>query len=563
MLKLPKKLESIVLGLSATAMSFSSFNCSTPPTAPPENDNHPIEEVITQTSNQDGFITFPDGRKIQLKNSNTNQPIPNKDLTYNTEHGVTYSTDSNYVPLLEFLGPYQGRETTTIYLKPLDPNGNGYTTLETLSNTKENIMYTWRSDNLMNYSQHTYVKTLDREDYITGTEKLVGFLSTIFDKTLSAFGVNLPPETNLEDLAGLLNWNPEAERYDMFEFKGTDIPTSIDFVPSNIPWIETDDLEIIDNKVKLRFYKFDKEVYDDIPNYTQTRADPTIFLGPTTHSDLETKIQFTNLTEGGSTSWMPWNNSPFQTGELDPGNYRISIRIKDEVDNESEKNIFFTIGNSQNPFQVIAEYDAPSNNTNGLTWANLSGYDFLYTCDPTTDKIYRLNSNMVLGLQEDAPCEDISGLAWDGNNLWCSDSETNILYKMNKYANVISSWDTNIHTTSTRINDITNLVDFSGGNWIGGVYQDGNLFSYEEPSHTSFCGACLEDYTPPKGIAFHENNYYVYGNDKLLKLTFDSPPYWPTPAEEYDFPVDVNGIDWNTENLWSCSGNKVYKHAPE
>jgi hypothetical protein len=474
-LRLPKTLENLVIGLTTTAFSLGGFTCAKSPTKPENQNNTQDTGTEIKATNSDGEITFSDGTPITIINSNTYQPVNNVLVreSFSPDYKVFDARHQNYVSNIIFPN---GDRDNTIPLTPLQ-NGSGTTTIGTINNQTGEIMYDWRSNNNMEYSRHTYLRTIDRDEYINGTQRLIGFLSLIGEGMLSLVGANLPGIT-LENLASQVNWDPQHERYDMFKFEGSTIPTSFDFVPSNIPWVNLGGLQISeDNEVTLGFSKNDRIYYEELPNYIQVRNDPTIHLGDDPDfPDLETRIQFTTYSTGSQTAWFPWDTSPFQTGSLNPGDYMVAIKITDEVGNESIKEVEFSIEEDEEEIYVLVtyNYNATGDGVGDIVWANGNFWSTTQT-SPTEGWIHQ-HRGTTMAILESYPWPKteyyigVGGIAWDGNNFLMSDrSTTNKFYRMPFPPTEILS-EHEVPTNSFNIQSLT----YDGNSFFG--FESANMY---------------------------------------------------------------------------------------
>ena len=82
-------------------------------------------------------------------------------------------------------------------------------------------------------------------------------------------------------------------------------------------------------------------------------------------------------------------------------------------------------------------YDAPGTFPHGLAWDGSN----IWSCDVTTDKIYKHNSDLTVNTTYDAPGTFPSGLTWDGSNIWSCDEDTDKIYMHNSDLTVNTTYD--------------------------------------------------------------------------------------------------------------------------
>ena len=76
---------------------------------------------------------------------------------------------------------------------------------------------------------------------------------------------------------------------------------------------------------------------------------------------------------------------------------------------------------------TVVEYVALGLKVSGLTWDGAN----IWSCDSSTYTIYKHNTDMTLNAYYNSPGIAPSGLAWDGTNIWSCDSNSNKIYKHN------------------------------------------------------------------------------------------------------------------------------------
>ena len=265
----------------------------------------------------------------------------------------------------------------------------------------------------------------------------------------------------------------------------------------------------------------------------------------------------------------------------DIGTHPIAISVSDVNNGSDSDGFLLEIAEESNytPFELINAISGPSNNLTGIVVAE----DNLIVCDPTTDKIYRLNHNGVLLNEYDTPCEDIAGITFDGTYFWVANRYNGGLYsfvsKLNSDMDVTEDYQ---FPSSIMGNGIISDVGFGNpfnGDIIGRLYlcyESAGILELEidqshnitnQSYHTSYdvlnqvfnwdLNGALKGIDSPNSASV---TLWFFINDNRV---FDGRHYPNSQIRYSGFP-NVDGIDLNGQTLFSCLENVIYRHnAPE
>ena len=227
------------------------------------------------------------------------------------------------------------------------------------------------------------------------------------------------------------------------------------------------------------------------------------------------------------------------------------------------KNINPDIKISQNSnalLPCLSEYSAPTTPDSlisGLTWDGNN----IWSCCAEDDKIYKHNMDATLSIANTYNSPDMApwGLAWDGTNIWSIDPYADEIYKHNMDA------------TLSVANTYTAPGTYGTGlTWDGSTIWscDGN--SYKIYKHNMDATLSVNDswYAPSAeitGLMWDGNNIWSIAKDvnsihkHSMDLTLSVLPvitYYSTPAGT------PSGLTWDGSNIWSCdyATDKIYKH---
>lgn len=530
----------------------------------PTSPGNPFQTEIG-ISNENGIVNFENGI-ITVLDGETQEPM--EDITVSNFNGEDYNVvtphDADYFP---FSGLFSNITDETLFIHEKVEIGYERYVKKELNSTEKNICSKFLNhlDNLSSRSG-AYKKTISGNEAIYSYYVIEGILYfTGWDFIMQVVGnVNRFFNEEGDDLQTYIYEN----NWDRYEF---DHPAGFDgkiyyTVPSNQPELNLEAIVGNNNEVEIQFFTFDKFYYEDLDFQDATITD----RGPTSDNDL--LILYEVFQNGGSiysNSLSFSSNSESNTRNisltLPNGSYEIEAKLFDDTFykdifhdsgiNQSQINTNFQIGASL--FDIITEYDAPSNNTTGLVWVN----NCLYTCDPTEDKIYKLDSQMNILNQYDAPYSDISGLLWDGQNIWCSNGTVKKIAKLDQNMDILLEY---LYWGGLPVGDMKDL----GSLYKTSVYY--KVISSNYPS-ISFLGSNnVGTYCPtpelisPKGICSKQNdNLYVVDCGQIVKFGGDLPNIINI-IDTYPFPVyGAEGLDYYNEYFWSCKDNKIYKHNPD
>ena len=413
----------------------------------------------------------------------------------------------------------------------------------------------WKNDYGL-FTEHTYVKTVDKDEVVSTFDRMFGVCDIIVDGFLYVFGIDKPPGFSLQNVYKELGLEfDEGQRFDMFDYSGSEVGNgahTIDFVPSNVPWVTIDDILVEEDKATVLFSGYDNTTYDHMPLYAPSNADITVYLGRTLDSDFDFYYSFDGSGWTGGTS-------PLVFTSLMDGDHTIDLYCNDEVANISDVKgeIFPVGGGSGDGLRVVASYDAPSMSPSGLAWDEDNS---LMWCSDFWGDIYKLDGNMNVLETYATGLQCIEGLALDsGNSLWTYDTYDRLLCKFDSDMGVVSSYEL---PYDPFVRDIT----FEGGDYLWYAYTNDDFgeagiarwhpsyglkyrwFDWDKP-----CGIACDSVDWDRVWVGEANDFKVY------KLGSHS-----TSIEEtYNSPVqDYFVMEWGNDYLWITNTqtyDKIYK----
>jgi hypothetical protein len=289
MLKLPKKLEDLVLWLmiaGATGMASCSKNTPSPTDIPTDPEGLVVE---TGTTNEEGTTEFSTGKPAIIQNE-LGQPI--------TDSQVTYFTDGEYHALMTAEGDYFSSFSISSSLEP------DTLTLKDKSQNNEDIRVIKNqelSDLMFKFSKDILEENQDRSncDTYNGTtsgECALGAYS-IFDGILLYIGLEWVASItgNVLELIGhtgdlefeqyLLqnNW----DHYTLTDIILEDPPITTDLhlrYTSNQPYLSKNEIEIDGRDIIVNMRISDRSTYEN-PQYGVIEDATVTCLGPTSGPD--------------------------------------------------------------------------------------------------------------------------------------------------------------------------------------------------------------------------------------------------------------------------------------
>ncbi len=224
-------------------------------------------------------------------------------------------------------------------------------------------------------------------------------------------------------------------------------------------------------------------------------------------------------------------------------------------------------------FEVETAYEAPGGSghfvISGIAWDGNN----LWSCRSTNTgfgKIYKHNMDLTLSVQSEynSPGELPSGLTWDGQNLWSFDGQRERIYKHNMDLTL----------------SVQSEYDLSGGPPIGAVAWDGqNLWSsadgkFRKHNMDSTLSIAFETDSihGTSGLSFSEDGKNIWtidlwgrysGEATIIRHNLDS-----SSANTYMVPESGRndgwtGLAWDNNYLWVCnrrtepSGSKYSEKA--
>jgi len=155
------------------------------------------------------------------------------------------------------------------------------------------------------------------------------------------------------------------------------------------------------------------------------------------------------------------------------------------------------------------------------------------------------------------PSDYISGLAWDGTNLWASDDNNKLIYKLNPSTGEVKS------SFSSQTRNIQGLVWDGSNLWIIEIYYSNSIIHKLNPNN----GEIVSSFTIPnsnlRGITWDGTNLWVAddGSDRIYKLNPATGEVISSLSSPDGTP---RGLAWDGTNLWVAGyfSQKIYKINP-
>lgn len=151
-----------------------------------------------------------------------------------------------------------------------------------------------------------------------------------------------------------------------------------------------------------------------------------------------------------------------------------------------------------------------------------------------------------------APCRTPYGMAWDGQNLWCSDFETRRIYKMTADGEVLDDYP-------------SPAVYPTGLTWDGQhLWQadaHGSIFRMDASCHVD---QVIDAPGPnPEGIAWDGQHVYVADSvqKKLYSIDTEGGIVASRDYPIVDFEIDVAGLAFRDNRLWIVDRDELFLYV--
>ena len=291
MLKLPKKLEDLILWLMVAGVTGTTACSKKGPSSPNETPTDPQGLVIeTETTNVEGAIEFSTGKPARLQNE-SGQPIANSPITYFTdgEYHAFMTPEGEYFSSFSISGS-AGTDTLTLKNKTDDECDVRITRNQELSD----LLFKFSKDLLEANQDRGNCNTYDRT---TSGECALGAYS-IVDGILLYIGLEwvVSIAGNVLELIGHTdglefeeylrenNW----DHYILTDVVLDDPPITTDLhlrYPSNQPYLSRNEVEVDGRTARVRMRVSDRSVYEN-PQHGVIEDATIPCLGPTSSSDI-------------------------------------------------------------------------------------------------------------------------------------------------------------------------------------------------------------------------------------------------------------------------------------
>jgi hypothetical protein len=202
------------------------------------------------------------------------------------------------------------------------------------------------------------------------------------------------------------------------------------------------------------------------------------------------------------------------------------------------------------PGDVILSFDSPENIPTGLAWDGQ--YLWCITHETDIPKIYKLNSlDGSIITSFDGPGVSCIGLTWDGNYLWCSD---NIYMKIFKLDPLDGSIITSFNSPG---------ILPSGLTWDGQYLWNADWDADKIYKFTT-SGEIIDSYdspgVEPTGLAW--DGKYLWNSDIDSKKIYELDPYNGRIISYFNSPGEYPyGLTWDGRYFWNSdlTTSKIYK----
>jgi hypothetical protein len=291
MLKLPKKLEDLVMGLSLLTLVGASSCSKGSPSSPGETPTDPEELVIeTQSTNEEGITEFSTGKSIIVKNEQ-DHPVPNTQVTYfsDGEYHAFISPQGEYFSATTISG---NLEPDTLRLKTFDEHGSDIRIVRTPG--LSDLLFKFSKD-LMGQNQGRS-EDCDIYDYtISGEYALLSYsvvegilmyigldwMATIVGEIIELSGIT--DDEDFKEYLGNNNWDHYTLTDVVLEDPPVSTTLSVRFA-SNAPFLIQNEVTINGRNAEIEVRISDRSNYDN-PQYGIINDATVTCLGPTSLPD--------------------------------------------------------------------------------------------------------------------------------------------------------------------------------------------------------------------------------------------------------------------------------------
>ena len=293
----------------------------------------------------------------------------------------------------------------------------------------------------------------------------------------------------------------------------------------------------IERKVESKEYQY--PTVNIIAAQTFTYAAPLKVLFKASANDADGHITSYTWRINGETRKEQITSYNFD----DAGTYTVSLTVTDNDGLDSTDCINVTVFTSSIP--------APSPHPTGLTWDG----EYLWVSDSIAKKVYKISpTDGSIVKSFPSPGRKPSGLAWDGTSIWCSDN---------------SFGRKRIYQVDTSNGNVIDVLRLPLGTPKGITYVNGNLWCQDhlrkrilkiDPNTGSISPMFRTPHYSPTGMTWDGKHLWSTDNNKKEIYMVDPASgsvifLFPAPG------LDQHGLTWDGEYLWVADSKdgKIYK----
>jgi uncharacterized protein (TIGR02145 family) len=355
--------QGLVLASAPFLLSYcASDNKRDRSTTEPTQETEYIEEKSGKTDSE-GKVYFTDNstlERVVIEVTDAHgSPIPEVGVNFIDGEGyeVFWLRDSsnNYLPTL---GIYSHNSTHTIEMSSSEEGIHEIYILDE-NNPLGDVVWKWRDSEGIGFSTYGYERTINYEEYLGIQERGSEVLDLLWNGVEYFLGISSPkkPSEIVEYLF------PEQEnppqRWDLYNYwDGQN--KSFTLIPSNIPTIQINNLEVDGSDVYASWEGTDEDAYEQFV-FLPDNKDLTIYVDGNSTSDLKYSYRITQEEVVYGNNWTEYNSEKSANINVEKkGDYTLELRVKDEVDNigEASENFSIVLGEDGENFEKGILYES-------------------------------------------------------------------------------------------------------------------------------------------------------------------------------------------------------------
>jgi len=351
-------------GLLASSLTISSCNPITTHKFLPEytQNEQGVKTEISDISGQVSFIDNSTQEEVTLNiiDKDNYSPISDVRTTYWDGEGFEiFLIDDPSLEYLPSMGIYSHNSTHVIKTGKF---GDGIYEIATIGEEDplSQVIWTWKSENKMNFSTYSYERTVDLDEAIQIKNRQAAVVDIIWKGIEKFFGISLPKDpSEIIDSIAPFEENP-PKRWDIYTYRdGYNSTSFFKMIPSNIPTVEITNFYTKEDGTRIWWEGSDKDTYERL-TFLPSNQDITKYLDGNSTSDL----MYSHRVEGfyDWTNWRFVNSTRFKITDM--GEYTFELRVKDEAGNIGTASRDFMIGSSPPSREKIVFSSIRNNNAN-------------------------------------------------------------------------------------------------------------------------------------------------------------------------------------------------------